>query len=166
MIKYIEDFGIDSNLDNVLKKLLLNVCKISIRKKYITRVKNLNSYDLNDKCSELLLDEKTKLKTKIENILKPEIDKLQTEINAIYNEIIAITHKTTELSAKYAEYMVQREQNINLPESGGKLWSSKDSGLKLTGAVAGGNIFDKKAYTNNSFINNCRISFEIQDYGQ
>ena len=39
----------------------------------------------------------------------------------------------------------------------------EDSGLKLTGAVAGGNIFDKKAYTNNSFINNCRISFSVVD---
>jgi len=40
-------------------------------------------------------------------------------------------HKVNDEAAKYAEYMVQREQNINLPESGGKLWSSKDSGLKL-----------------------------------
>ena len=40
-------------------------------------------------------------------------------------------HKVNDKAAKYAEYMVQKEQNINLPESGGKLWSSKDSGLKI-----------------------------------
>ena len=39
----------------------------------------------------------------------------------------------------------------------------EDSGLKLTGAVAGGNVFDKKAYTNNSFIDNCQISFSVVD---
>jgi len=37
----------------------------------------------------------------------------------------------------------------------------EDSGLKLTGTVAGGNVFDKKAYTNNSFVNNCQISFSV-----
>jgi hypothetical protein len=39
----------------------------------------------------------------------------------------------------------------------------EDFGLKLTGAIAGGNVFDKKAYTNNSFVDNCQISFSVTD---
>ncbi len=35
-------------------------------------------------------------------------DKVEPEINSIYGEIMAITAKTTELSAKYAEYMPER----------------------------------------------------------
>lgn len=41
------------------------------------------------------------------------------------------THEINDQAAKYAETMVQREQNVNLPESGGKLWSSKDSRMRL-----------------------------------
>lgn len=40
-------------------------------------------------------------------------------------------HEVNDKAAKYAEKIVQREQNINLPESGGKLWSSKDPQMKL-----------------------------------
>jgi hypothetical protein len=40
-------------------------------------------------------------------------------------------HEVNDKAAKYAEKMVQREQNINLPESGGKLWSSSDPQMKL-----------------------------------
>ncbi len=39
---------------------------------------------------------------------KPTSDKLETEIKAIYDEIITITNKTTELAAKYAEYMPEK----------------------------------------------------------
>lgn len=40
-------------------------------------------------------------------------------------------HDINDKAAKYAETMVQREQNVNLPESGGKLWSSKDSRMRV-----------------------------------
>jgi hypothetical protein len=40
-------------------------------------------------------------------------------------------HKVNDQAAKYAETMVQKEQNINLPELGGKMWSSKDSRMRL-----------------------------------
>lgn len=40
-------------------------------------------------------------------------------------------HEVNDKAAKYAETMVQREQNVNLPESGGKLWSSKDSRMRV-----------------------------------
>jgi hypothetical protein len=46
-------------------------------------------------------------------------------------EIDWSSHKINDEAAKYAENMVQREQNINLPESGGKLWSSKDASTRL-----------------------------------
>ena len=46
-------------------------------------------------------------------------------------EIDWANHKINDDAAKYAENMVQREQNINLPESGGKLWSSKDASTKI-----------------------------------
>jgi len=39
-------------------------------------------------------------------------------------------HEVNEKAAKYAEKMVEREQNINLPEAGGRLWSSKDPNMK------------------------------------
>ena len=40
-------------------------------------------------------------------------------------------HEVNDEAAKYADSMVEKEQNINLPESGGKLWSSKNAGLKI-----------------------------------
>jgi hypothetical protein len=40
-------------------------------------------------------------------------------------------HEVNEKAAKYAERMVEREQNLNLAEAGGKLWSSKDSRVRV-----------------------------------
>jgi hypothetical protein len=40
-------------------------------------------------------------------------------------------HEVNEKAAKYAERMVEREQNLNLAEAGGKLWSSKDSRVRI-----------------------------------
>lgn len=40
-------------------------------------------------------------------------------------------HEVNDEAAKYAEKMQEREQNINLSEIGGKLWSSKDSRIRL-----------------------------------
>jgi hypothetical protein len=41
------------------------------------------------------------------------------------------THEVDDKAARYAERMVEREQNLNTPETAGKLWASKDPVLKL-----------------------------------
>ena len=41
------------------------------------------------------------------------------------------THEINDKAARYAETMVQREQNANVPEMSGKLWSSRDPRMKV-----------------------------------